>query len=85
MGTSNQKTGRARERIDGRYWDWQSCTGDHMDAGDDQTGMRDHMNAGDAWRNLCKLKTLYENGWVPQKCGTYEITENRYHKYHNVV
>jgi hypothetical protein len=30
--------------------------GDHMDAGDDQTGMRDHMDAGDAWRNLCKLK-----------------------------
>ena len=40
---------------------------------------------GDAWRNLCKLKTLYENGWVPQKCGTYEIIEKRYHKYHNVV
>ena len=40
-----------------------------MDAGDDQTGMRDHKDAGDAWRNLCKLKILYENSWVPQKCG----------------
>ena len=38
-----------------------------MDAGDDQTGMRDHMDAGDAGR--CKLKILYENSWVPQKCG----------------
>ena len=56
-----------------------------MDAGDDQTGMRDHMEESGAWRNLCKLKTLYENGWVPQKCGTYEIIEKRYHKYHNVV
>jgi hypothetical protein len=56
-----------------------------MDVGDDQTGMRDHMDVGDAWRNLCKLKTFYENAWVPQKCGTYEIIENRYHKYHNVV
>jgi hypothetical protein len=46
-----------------------------MDAGDDQTGMRDHMDAGDAWNNLCKLKTLCENGWVPQKCGAYEIIE----------
>ena len=62
-----------------------SPMGDHMDAGDDQTGMRNPMDKGDAWRNLCKLKTLYENGWVPQTCGTYEITENRYHKYHNVV
>jgi hypothetical protein len=46
--------------------------GDHMDAGDDQTGMRDHKDAG-------------ENSWVPQKCGTYELIEKRYHKYHNVV
>ena len=37
------------------------------------------MDAGDAWR--CKLKILYENSWVPQKCGN----KNRYHKYHNVV
>ena len=28
----------------------------HMNAGDDQTGMRDHMDAGEAWRNLCKQK-----------------------------
>ena len=56
-----------------------------LDAGDDQIGMRDHMAAGDAWKNFCKLKILYENSWVPQKCGTYEIIENRYHKYHNVV
>ena len=33
------------------------------------------MDAGDAWRNLCKLKTLCENGWVPQKCGAYELIE----------
>ncbi len=44
-----------------------------MDAGDDQTGMRDHKDAGDAWR--CKLKILYENSCVPQKCGTFEIIE----------
>ena len=25
------------------------------------------MDAGDSWR--CKLKILYENSWVPQKCG----------------
>ena len=43
------------------------------------------MDAGDGWRNLCKLKILYENSWVPQKCGTYEIIEKMYHKYHNVV
>ena len=41
------------------------------------------MDAGDAWRNLCKLKILYENSWVPQKCGTYEIIEKK--RYHNVV
>ena len=56
-----------------------------MNAGDDQSGMRDHMDEGDAWRNLCKQKTLYENGWVPQKCGAHEIIEKRYYKYHNVV
>ena len=55
----------------------------HMNAGDDQTGMRDHMDAGEAWRNLCKQKTLYENGWVPQKCGAHEIIEKRCHKCHN--
>jgi hypothetical protein len=27
------------------------------------------------WRNLCKLNTLCENGWVPQKCGAYELLE----------
>ena len=33
-----------------------SPMGDHMDAGDDQTGMRNHMDKGDAWRHLCKVK-----------------------------
>jgi hypothetical protein len=31
------------------------------------------MGSGDAWR--CKLKILYENSCVPQKCGTFEIIE----------
>ena len=50
-----------------------------MSRGDDQTGMR----GGNEYRQ--RFFVFIKTDGVPQKCGTYEIIEKRYHKYHNVV